>query len=86
MLVGRRLSSRQQTRDTLASILRVKRGTWRLEIAKALMKAGGEALVLKTSNDEYSCLYFACQQGHREIAEVLINVGREVLVHKTTKG
>ena len=51
--------------------------------AKALVKAGGEALVLKTQKDGGSCLYIACQEGHLESVKALINAGRESLLLKT---
>ena len=39
-----------------------------LEISKALINAGEDALVLKTAVDGDSCLSIACQHGHLEIA------------------
>ncbi len=50
---------------------------------KALIEAGGEALVLKTKRDGVSCLHFACRNGAVEIAKALIDAGGEALLLMT---
>jgi hypothetical protein len=36
---------------------------------KALVKAGGEALLIKTDADGFSCLHAASQNGHLEVTK-----------------
>ncbi len=55
------------------------------EIAKALIKAGGEELLLKSTNDGFSCLDIACQNEHLELMKALIKAGGEALLLKTTE-
>ncbi len=50
---------------------------------KALIQAGGEALLLKTNQNGCSCLFIACQQGHLEVAKALIKAGGETLLFMT---
>jgi ankyrin repeat protein len=40
-----------------------------LEVVKALVKAGGEALLIKTDADGFSCLHAASQNGHLEVTK-----------------
>ena len=45
-------------------------GTWRLQ---RLIKAGGQALLLKKDKGGWSCLLIACRIGHLEIAKALVH-------------
>ncbi len=57
-------------------------GRGRLEIVKALIKAGGQALVLTTNLQGASCLHSACYLGHLAIVQALIAVGWDELLLK----
>ncbi len=54
-----------------------------LEVAKVLIKAGGETLLLKTRKDDFTCLHVACSKGHLEIVTALVEAGGEALLLKT---
>jgi uncharacterized protein len=54
-----------------------------LEVVKALVKEGGEALLNKTCANGASCLHVASQNGHLEVVRELVKAGGEALLHKT---
>ena len=54
-------------------------------IQYSLIEVGGEALLLKTDKDGYSCLHIARQQEHLEIAKTLIQAGGEALLLQIDK-
>jgi uncharacterized protein len=50
------------------------------EVVKALVKAGGEALLNRIDANGGSCLYIASQNGHVEVVRVLVEAGGEALL------
>jgi len=48
------------------------------------MQADGKALLLKTSDDGYSCLHLASKEGHVEVVEVQVQADSEVLLLNTS--
>ncbi len=47
------------------------------------MNVGGKELLLMTEKDGGSCLYVACDKGHLEVVNVLIEAGRKELLLMT---
>jgi ankyrin repeat protein len=48
-----------------------------------MVKAGGEALLNKTSAEGYACLHSACLNGHLEVVKALVKADGVALLNKT---
>jgi ankyrin repeat protein len=56
-----------------------------MDIVRALIKAGGEALLLKTEAGGYSCLLVACAHGHLEVVKTLERAGGGAVLFMTVR-
>jgi ankyrin repeat protein len=57
-----------------------------LEVMRALVEAGGEALVSKTGPDGITCLHIAAAQGHLPVVQYLAGLLGGRLLHQVFGG
>ena len=48
---------------------------WKLDVVQTLVAAGGQELLMPTSDEGKSCLHEAASEGHLEVVEALAAAG-----------